>query len=538
MPTETENMNRFLFAAVILIILCSGSGFAQESPKITYISADHVYLNIGMDQGVNAGDTIYVNQTDFLVIVSVSSTRAAAQSNRPLPETLINSPLPPDYLQRTGNRLQPKKEEEKVISGGFSQDKWKKDPVTTASKPQPVVRGLFQIQQIHQTFTAGKKTFSYNQPGYSLYLTVPRLFADHWGFRLRYRALYTNLPYSRTYDEKKSFFSSLDNRVYEASVVYDDDGGLFFQSGRFSARTLWSAGLIDGALAEAPIFKAWRIGALAGTSPDYQEMAFRTQNPKYGLYALHETGANQAESIGWIGEYVNGTLSREFISHDISWFGESWSWSQSGDLDINRGWKGKRDNAVVLSNLNGYGRYRFSDELQPYASANIRRPIWTADVRSVADTLFDMKYQQSVNLGLRSDFQGGWYTDGSFGYRHRNGDPMGTVYLGFLGGLKNILQSGWGVSSTTSGYINEVYTGWTETISVAGMLPFDLNSYSSVTVQGYTTGGEGSVQTDYLFSESLSRQVFNSIFLTGSAEMGKGNTLDLFRFFFSASYRF
>ncbi|MCA0446562.1 MAG: hypothetical protein LCH54_10075 [Bacteroidetes bacterium] len=532
-------MTKFLSVFLFLWMGFGLSVSAQDAPKIQYISADHVYLNIGMDQGVHVGDTLRLNETDFLVVVSVSSSRAATQANRPLPETFTNMPVPAPYLAKLELRLNPPKEEKKAVEGGFQQDKWKTGNQETKKKTEPFVRGLFQVQQIHQSFTVAGKTYSYNQPGYTLYLTIPKLFNDNWGFKIRYRALYTNLPYGRDYDKNKSFLSSFDNRIYEVSTYFSSgEDGTYFQAGRFSARTLWSAGIIDGALYEVPVLKTWQVGVLGGTSPDYREMAFQSRNPKYGFYAQHKTGDNQTESVGWIGEYQNGTLSREFISHDVSWYSDSWSWSQSGDLDINRGWKGKRDNAVVLSNLYVYGRYRPFDWLQPYASANIRRPIWTADVRSVADTLFDRKYQQSVNLGVRSDFKSGLYTDGSVGYRHRNGDPFGTLYLGFQTGLRNVLQSGWSANSNTSGYFNEVYGGWTQTFSVAGMLPYEFNSYSSVTIQGYTLGGESSPQMDYLFSESLSRQVLDRIYLTGSAEWGTGKTLDLFRFFFSGSYRF
>lgn len=529
------------FIASLLLFL---AGFhqvlpAQDAPKIQYISADHVYLNIGMDQGVQVGDTLHLNETDFLVVVSVSSSRAATLANRPLPASFTNLPVPPAYLTIIANRATGKSAEKPLPAGGFEQEKWTRETTAKKKKREPVVRGLFQVQQIHQSFTVSGKSFSYNQPGYTLYLTVPELFNENWGFKIRYRALYNNLPYGRDYDPDKSFLSSFDNRVYEVSTFYSSgEGGAFFQAGRFSVRTLWSAGIIDGALYEIQGTKTWRVGVVGGSSPDYKEMAFQSRNPKYGLYAQHRSGENQTEAIGWIGEYQNGTLSREFISHDISWYSDRWSWSQSGDIDINRGWKGQRDPAVILSNLNLYGRYRFSDWIQPYASGNIRRPVWTADSRSVADTLFDRKYQQSLNLGLRSDFKSGFYSDGSVGYRHRNGDPFGTLYLGLQTGVRNFFQSGWSANSHTSGYFNEIYGGWTQTFSLAGMLPFEINSFSSVTIQGYTLGGESSVNLDYLFSESLSRQVLDRIYLSGTTEWGMGETLDLFRLFLSASYRF
>ena len=527
-----------------LFFLLSGMTAAgqnlPDSPQIIYVSGSSCFLNIGKENGVMVGDSIHFDKSATIVIVSISAKRSAAKNPEgDVPVSLLNQAIPVLYLQSISTRKLII-EAPSVTKTETPDSKWNtvSDKKKT-EKSKPAVTGYAQFQTLFQTYTIAGKSFSYWQPGLGVGLEVPDFPSKYWGMRLRFRTLYDNQKYNRNYDPNKSFFNSLSNRVYESSIYYDEkETGTYFQAGRFSVRNLWTAGILDGANYEQKIATDWSSGILLGTSPDYRELGFNSQNPKYGGYVIHKTSEKQTESAGWIGEYVEGTLSREYLSHQISWYGDGWSWFQSGDIDINRNWKGKRDDAVVLSNLMVSGRYQVTSYFDSYGSVDIRRPIWTADIKSIADTLFDKRYQEGITIGGTFEYFDTYFTDASLGYRYHDGDNVGTIYLSLVNGNRNLYKSGWSLTSRTSLYLNEFYLGTTETIGTNGTLPFDFNGDASVTFQGWSLSSDSALNFDYLFQVGLSRLILSNLYGYFSYELATGKTLDYNRFFMTMSYRF
>jgi len=531
-----------VFLLVLFFSLIGLNVFSQtvsETPQVIYVSGASCFLNIGKENGVMVGDSIHFSESISIVVVSISAKRTAARSTEgDVPVSLLNQAIPINYLQSISARksiIEPT-----TVKIETPDAKWNSVPEKKKQeKSKPTITGYAQFQTLYQTYKIGGKSYSYSQPGLGVGLEVPDFPSKYWGMRLRFRTLYDNQKYNRNYDPNKSFFSSFSTRIYESSVYYDQtETGTYFQGGRFSVRNLWTAGILDGANYEQKIVSDWSSGILLGTSPDYRELGFNSQNPKYGAYVIHKTSERKSESAGWIGEYVGGILSREYLSHQISWYSDGWSWFQSGDIDINRGWKGQRDNAIVLSNLMVSGRYQISKDLDSYGSVDIRRPIWTADIKSIADTLFDKRYQEGLTLGGTFEYFDTYFTDASFGYRYHDGDNVGTVYLSLVNGNRNIAKSGWSLTSRTSLYLNEFYLGTTETIGTNGNLPYDFNGDASFTLQGWSLSSSTGLNFDYLFQTGISRLLFSNLYGYISYEIATGKTLDYNRFFLTMSYRF
>lgn len=526
----------FIFLSSISLLGQSG----DESPQVIYVSGSSCFINIGKDHGVMVGDTIRFSDSVSIIIVSISAKRSAAKfENGEIPISLLNQAIPVTYLQITATRkLQleipptPNNELQNSKWSHVSSDK-------EIEKSKQKIIGYVQFQSLFQSYTVADKSFSYIQPGIGIGIEAANFPSANWGMKLRFRSLYDNLEYTRSYDPNKSFFSSFSNRVYEASVFYDNrESGILFQTGRFTVRNLWTAGILDGGNYEQRFGEYWSAGAVLGSSPDYRELNFNANNPKYGGYLIHRTSERQTESIGWIGEYVNYTLSREYLSHQISWFGDGWSWFQSGDIDINRDWKGERDNTIVLSNLMISGRYQFTSYFDSYGSIDIRRPVWTADVKTIADSLFDKRYQEGLTIGGSFEYFETYFTDASAGYRYHDGDQVGTLYLSLANGNRNMMKSGWSLTSRTSLYLNEFYLGLTETIGSTGNLPYDFNGDFSFTVQGSSLSNSSPMNFDFLFQTGISKLIYNNIYGYISYEIAAGKSLDYDRIFLTVNYRF
>lgn len=486
------------------------------------------------------GDSILFSDSVSITVVSISAKRSAAKSSvGEIPVSLLNQAIPVRYLQSISTRkLQI--DIPAVPNTELQNSKWTNiSSKKQSEKAKRSVIGYIQFQTLFQSYTVGGKSFSYWQPGIGIGMESSDFPAEDWGMKLRFRSLYDNLEYTGNYDPEKSFLSSFSHRVYEASVFYDDrTSGIFAQAGRFTVRNLWTAGILDGGNYEQTLVKNWSVGIVLGSSPDYRELGLNAKNPKYGGYVIHKTTERQTESVGWIGEYVNHTLSREYLSHQISWFGDEWSWFQSGDIDINRDWKGERDNTVVLSNLMISGRYQFTPYFDSYASADIRRPVWTADVKSIADSLFDKRYQEGLTIGGSLQYYDTYFTDASLGYRYHDGDHVGTIYASLANGNRNVMKSGWSLTSRTSLYLNEFYLGLTETIGSTGNLPYDFNGDFSATIQGSALSTSSTMNFDYLIQSGLSRLILSNLYGYISYEFATGKSLNYDRIFLTMNYRF
>ena len=103
---------------------------------------------------------------------------------------------------------------------------------------------------------------------------------------------------SANWDEiKENIFNGL--KVYNLSVKYDFDESMHLSFGRKINPKLSSVGAIDGLQFEKK-FKAFSMGAIAGSRPDYKDYGINLNLLQYGMYFGHELAEGMAAcKIPW-----------------------------------------------------------------------------------------------------------------------------------------------------------------------------------------------------------------------------------------------
>jgi len=191
-------------------------------------------------------------------------------------------------------------------------------------------------------------------------------------------------------------------------------------------------GYIDGLMAEDKLSSRVSIGAFIGTQPQWQYSSFQTSMQKAGFYGSFTRGifgATRYEmTLALAGEYHGKTVSREFayLQNNFN-VGSAWNFFQSGEMDINRGWrKTKTGTSLVLTNLYLSVRHRLSDRISLGLSFDSRKNYWSYGIRTLADSLFDNNLRQGAKTDLSLRLPNEYLLNGGFGYQKRQTDSKAT----------------------------------------------------------------------------------------------------------------
>jgi len=422
---------RGLFLLIILnsIIFLGIDVSAQNSVlvyKVKYESAEHIYIDGGIGDGVSVGDTLGIYEGDSLVaeieVVFASEHSASCKliSGRKNGFTgltvvsLIHHPEPVEVAENGEKRIRP---------GFAASPDESRDEESGRIAPRVKGRAAVQLYTINDKNPANLDLI---QPTLRFDLEIRDLYSERLSLKIKTRTRYT--------DRTKSYNSRVPdsewrNKVYQASINYDGPENVYgFRLGRIIPGSFSGVGYIDGLMAYRRLSEPIEIGIFSGTQPEWQYADFQTSLQKYGAYLNIKRGRSRETRLestaALVAEYHSTTISREYVHfrNRISRSGR-WSVYQSLDLDINRGWrKEKTGKSTAVSNLYLSGNLSPLSWLRVRLSYDNRKRYWYYEIQSLDEQLFDDRYRRGIKTDLIFNLPRNYYISFNTGYRNVEGE--------------------------------------------------------------------------------------------------------------------
>ena len=413
-------IKQFLFIAVFPLILFA---FSENSViKVSYISADYVYITAGSRDDIQIGDQLKVTRGEKKIsLIEVVFTSGYSSSCKVIEKYF--DILPDDRVEifkkskreKVTVKAKPATRSRKVLT--------KKEIYKTKSKTR--VSGYISLQH-YQFLDQSENGYNLSQPSINFKLKIRKLWNRDYNFQLRFRSRYYNRAGVNSFSIPSKEWRY---RLYTFYFSFDDPLSRFnYKLGRIISNDISGVGYIDGAILRYHLAESWFMGAFAGFQPELKNSDFQTDSYKYGLFLKYfhkeNSGGSFISTLSLSGEYKNSVINRELLYWRTQWnSSKRFSFNQQMELDINRDWRyDKSGKTIALSGLYLSGQYRANDWLSARLSYDNYRNYYSYYYRSLADSLFDDAFRQGVRLSLTVRLPGNYMISGNAGFRKREKD--------------------------------------------------------------------------------------------------------------------
>jgi hypothetical protein len=416
------------FVIFIITIMALATIFAEQIEKtfsIKYISAEHIYINGGRNDGLETGDTLKVlsdgRDIALIQVVFVADNSSSCD--------ILSSQQAISLDDKVSIQLTAEAREEPVVPDDTGKTETVPQPSPEPSIPlkksQPFAsfhgRVAFQVYHYDDKNPAN---LDFTQPTMRINLETRDLGGKDIGFRLNMRSRQDSR--TRSYNDEVAKNEWI-NKIYELSFsIGGDDSDYRFMAGRIIPRGISGVGFIDGVLLERSLTGSFTAGLFAGTLPQWQYAEFQTSLQKYGLFAGFRKGdlsiLRLETSLALTAEYHSSTVSREFI-YIRNYIGvkNKLRIYQSADIDINRDWrKDKTGSTLSLSNLYITAKYPVGRWFDASLSFDNRKNYFTYDTRTIDERIFDDNTRQGLRGNIYLKLPANFRLNGGAGVRNLN----------------------------------------------------------------------------------------------------------------------
>lgn len=413
---------------LLIIAVVSGLGLWGQTKnqfmegKVSYVTAQSVYVKFNSTEHINPGDTLYIskdgNLIPALIVKNLSSISCVCT---PITEhefkisdvvvALIKSPVveEPSEVVPSGLVVIPEtivdSTEQTEEEEGYQQD----------------IRGRFTV--------ASYSNFSNTDVPMNQRMRYVFSFqGNHLGDSKVSVESYLSFTHSnKNWDDvRQDIFNGL--KIYNLAVKYDFNKTTRAIIGRKINPRISNVGAIDGVQFEKQ-FNAFTAGAIAGARPDYMNYSLNFNLPQFGIYFGHDLAGKKGRmqsTVSFIEQQNKGKTDRRYmyfqhinsLVKNVYFFG-------SIEMDLYKKVNDKAENTFDLANIYVSLRYRPIRQLSLSASYSARNNIiyFESYEKSFIDRLLETEALQgwrmqvnvrpvkNLNIGLNG------------GYRFRKQDP-------------------------------------------------------------------------------------------------------------------
>lgn len=516
--------------SALLLALCLPAHAAEPTEKllgvvakITYISADSIFIDAGSEEGLRVGDRVEAVKGEEIVAVlevtDVASHRAACKSTTPDVVLAIGDRVrfiahgkpELDRPSGPGQLTLPSTDPEAAIPAGQHPDDASSAPTTTSPSPTPQPapapasneeprRRALPGSRLRELGISGRVGVRYlavsDRSGFGNDLSQPALDLrfDARGLGGSPLELGADIRARRTYrtTEAAGEESESRTRVYRLFAGWAPKGSPWrFAVGRQFTPSLSALSLYDGVSAEYRR-ERWRAGLIAGSQPDPIDQGYSSSTREYGAYwSLREAPAAKTSwdlSTGLIGSYQQGEINREFFYVQGSLRTTRWLGFMTQEVDINRGWRSDAGESTLSPTSTMLtARFRASDALELSAGYDDRRNVRLYLDLVTPETEFDERQRRGVWVGARYRFLTHFRVGGE--YRTDTGDEADSDRMTIYASADGLSKLQLGVRTRTTRYTNDRSEGWLHSVS-AGL---DLGERTHLDVSGGTQSETSSI---------------------------------------------
>lgn len=517
----------------------SGGQMTDVSLSVKYVSAEHVYLDGGNLHGLSPGDSLSVTRDgDWIatvVVDFVAEHSASCRIERGSPN------VKPGDTARGRVRFDPPAPRPR------SPELSAPDPIPdsffnrASRRPLAKLRGTISAVS-HRLADASASDLDFSQST----------------FRINFRAReILGRPYTLTvkarlrHDDRTRPLSSIvpqsewRDRIYALNLSYHDPTAAFnYDIGRIAVNELGGVGYLDGALVKRRLTGRWRVGVFGGTQPDWRNAEPQRSIQKYGGFVQIVRSGPRSRgfegAIALTGEYQGRIVNREFV---YLWArlrpGPVWTFTQSMELDINRGWRHDRSGErVTLSSLYATGRFTPTRWMTANLSYDNRTNYLTTQSLSVPDSLFDDAFRHGVRASVNLRSRRAWSLTAGGGYRKREGELSSTTSWNLVLSRRAFFSPLVTLTVQVYGFSSYLASGLNPSVRLRRRFPAGHTAGLAVGTYAYDATGLLEKRYNNWVRGEATYQLPFSIFVAGEYEYAWGDDLPGHRMTTEVGYRF
>ncbi|NQV36778.1 MAG: hypothetical protein HQ509_02095 [Candidatus Marinimicrobia bacterium] len=512
-------MNKYILSIIVTLTLVQALEKTVVG-KITYLTSDQVYCDIGRDDGVSIGDTMTVSRRNDEIGKIIVSNLASQSS--------VCTSLIPITEYQLGDRVELRKIER------MDSDIVAQDSIPGSEENQNQARKNISLKH------NGNIGLRYSNVSFSTDSTNKRskrsVSTLQYGLSLNGKIPTSIWVYGRGDMLDKSF------TLYQARMtIGDPNSKLSSQIGRVFTSELAGMGATDGLLTRWNPTSTYGLGFILGVQPDPISLAFNPDIRKGGIFGHLRQKYKRTQVSGRaavVGQYASGNVDREFAVFHLNVGNKRiWDFRTHATVDYYRDPYISTRNSVSLTNS------EISLRIRPISSISFstrystnRMIVYRATSQTFVDSLFE------------DEMRSGWYN--SLQYRHKyigkfnlgtnirygSTDRPSTV-IRFNYGTGNYLEKSYG-DFTVMYMRNFLITGIRGQVGFGKQLGRKGNMYFQYENYSY---GYGNLIADYnqqTLSGSLSFRLRKNISISSSLDYTMEPDYQIFYMYFGGSFRF
>lgn len=427
-------MLAFFFCSVFLLFAQDRMG--ELHGKVSFVTAQNIYVRFEKTASVELGDTIFIRQDDKLnPLFLVESKSSLSCMGKPLGTSKVSVGEP------VFGRLSAKSaiEEKEDLSRVKEEPPMPKEYIPEkAVQPEPDksifkqdIKGRISASS-YSSFSGGNTSNDSHRLRYNLSLQASNISDSRF-----------SVDAYLSFTHQLNDWAAVPNDIFNALKIYSL--ALRFQMGEQSSvwlgrkinPNLSNIGAIDGVFYETGV-KNFHMGAVVGFRPDYQNYSINTDLLEYGAYLSHqitnETGVLQ-NSVAFFQQQYQGKTDRRFayFQHTNSLL-KNLSLFVSSELDLYKLENDLPKNTLSLTSFYASLRYRASRQLSLFTSYDARKNvIYYETFKSMVDQLLEEATRQGVQFRVNYRPAKFMSIGANANYRVRDNDARPTqTFNGFL----------------------------------------------------------------------------------------------------------
>lgn len=532
-------LRRFLHSTLLLVLALGLKAQEMKLGTVSYVSAQNIYLRFESTAGLSEGDTLYRkgSQEACLKIAKISSVSCLA-------EKIGNCEIKKGDVYFLEIAAAPVKlEEEPAIAQGPRGETIESTADSLSMVQDRDIAPARRIPKRHYVDLGLSNGTSLSSTGQANYRTNfrTRLYMDSLlGKDLSLEAYGVFQDFRRSYESDADAFRA---NLYNLALTYRPNDHHQIVLGRKINRRVASLGAIDGLQWEGN-WNNFRVGAIAGSRPDFENFAYNPQLFQYGAYAAYDWRKNRSFgqlSLGLMEQQNGGATDRRFLYTQQNFRYKRFSAFASAEVDLFENFDtASAQNTFKLSSLYLSTRYRANDRWNLFLSYDTRQQIifferFDSEVeRLLAEQgaregwriRSDFRFFRSTHLGLSYNLR----TNPTFGNRSQNLQASLVQYrLPWIGGSLsyrfNMNQNG-----NLNSEINSIRYSRNSRSNFRFSMYYRYASYQYVL-------REITLDPQHFYGLELSKTFNNNLNLGLNAEYSQINNQDLIRVYFRINKR-
>lgn len=418
----------------ILILFIAGLSLKSQTNNdlvegtVSYKTSQNIYVKFKSTENIDIGDTLFIKQGDVLLpslIVTNKSSLSCVCSPVSTAELSVNDVLIAKFKMPVQELPKEIVDESTIIPLSEQADSISEIKPEN-KKPQQQISGRLAVSSytnFSNTVASNSQRMRYTFSLNANNLADTKLSAE------------TYISFVHRMNEWEEVQSNIFNglKIYSLALNYNFNEHYRVILGRKINQKISNIGAIDGLQFEMN-FKAFTIGLVGGTRPDYEDYSFNAKLFQYGAYVAHDFTSkvgNMQTSMAFIEQTNSGNTDRRFVylQHynslvkNLYFFG-------SVEVNLYKKINEIQDNSPTVNNLYFLLRYRVIRQLSFSVSYSSRQNvIYYETYKNYVDRLLEDESLQGFTFQINSSPAKYLSVGARAGYRFRTQDPKPSTNL-------------------------------------------------------------------------------------------------------------